>query len=561
MFRKTAKEQQLGIFSSNDNLLSGKSKDYYQQADAWHNIFRKEVTMRIDETLFSKLFSEKMGAPNAPVRILISMMVLKEAYGWSDAQLFEHCRYHVLVRSALGLLNMDDVIPTESTYYLFRKRIVDYERTTDINIIEEAFASITKGQARDFEVSGKSIRMDSKLLSSNIAWYSRYELVHETLRLFCKELKSSGRFVVDNSLREQLDMILKEEGNKVVFRHSRDEIKSRLQEIGMLIDKLLQLYALPECTAYQTLCKVFTEQYRIDENKILVTRDKEEITSDSVQSPHDPDSHYRNKNGNHVKGYSINVTESCDKDELHLIADIDVRPVTTGDNYFLQDGIKQSQKTFTDKIENVHADGAYHSPENQQYCKEEEMNLYLTGMHGSEGRYDLALNENGELIVTDRVTGKNIPSKKVKGQEKWGIKLSNHNRYFTHKEINNCAIRKQIQNLAVEIKNVRNNVEATIFQISYHYPNDKSRYRGLCKHVMWANIRGLWVNFVRILKHLKGMFAGDRYQRSSHFTNAAYKILFSDMNLALKGFLKIFSLKYFFLTPKKSFLQICKTDF
>ena len=126
MFRKTAKEQQLGIFSANDNLLSGKSKDYYEQADAWHNIFRKEVTMRVDETLFSKLFSNKMGAPNAPVRILISMMILKEAYGWSDAQLFEHCRYHVLVRSALGLLNMDDAIPTESTYYLFRKRMVDY---------------------------------------------------------------------------------------------------------------------------------------------------------------------------------------------------------------------------------------------------------------------------------------------------------------------------------------------------------------------------------------------------------------------------------------------------
>jgi hypothetical protein len=125
--------------------------------------------MRIDETLFKKLFSEKMGAPNAPVRILISMTVLKEAYGWSDAQLFEHCRYHVLVRSALGLLNMDDAIPTESTYYLLRKQIVDYEKTTDINIIEEAFASITKGQAKDFEVSGKSIRMDSKLLSSNIA--------------------------------------------------------------------------------------------------------------------------------------------------------------------------------------------------------------------------------------------------------------------------------------------------------------------------------------------------------------------------------------------------------
>ena len=556
MFRKTAKEQQLGIFSANDNLLSGKSKDYYEQADAWHNIFRKEVTMRVDETLFSKLFSNKMGAPNAPVRILISMMILKEAYGWSDAQLFEHCRYHVLVRSALGLLNMDDAIPTESTYYLFRKRMVDYEKTTNINIIEEAFASITKGQARDFEVSGKSIRMDSKLLSSNIAWYSRYELVHETLRLFYKELKSADSFTIDSSLREQLDMILKEEGTKVVFRHSRDEIKLKLQQIGMLIDKLLDLYTLPECTAYQTLCKVFTEQYRIDENKLLVVRDKEEITSGSVQSPHDPDSHYRNKNGNHVKGYSINVTESCDKDELHLIADIDVRPVTAGDNYFLQDGVKQSQQTFTDKIENVHADGAYHSPENQQYCKGEEMNLYLTGMHGSEGRYDLELTENGELIVTDRVTGKNIPSKKVKGQEKWGIRLSEHNRYFTHKEINNCATRKQIQNLPVEIKNVRNNVEATIFQMCYHYPHGRSRYRGLCKHAMWAKIRGLWVNFVRILKHVKEKFAGDRYdyKRSSHFTNPAYKILFYEVIFVLKGFLKIFFLKHaFFVLSQNRF--------
>ena len=556
MFRKTAKEQQLGIFSANDNLLSGKSKDYYEQADAWHNIFRKEVTMRVDETLFSKLFSNKMGAPNAPVRILISMMILKEAYGWSDAQLFEHCRYHVLVRSALGLLNMDDAIPTESTYYLFRKRMVDYEKTTNINIIEEAFASITKGQARDFEVSGKSIRMDSKLLSSNIAWYSRYELVHETLRLFYKELKSADSFTIDSSLREQLDMILKEEGTKVVFRHSRDEIKLKLQQIGMLIDKLLDLYTLPESTAYQTLCKVFTEQYRIDENKLLVVRDKEEITSGSVQSPHDPDSHYRNKNGNHVKGYSINVTESCDKDELHLIADIDVRPVTAGDNYFLQDGVKQSQQTFTDKIENVHADGAYHSPENQQYCKEEEMNLYLTGMHGSEGRYNLELTENGELIVTDRVTGKNIPSKKVKGQQKWGIKLSNHNRYFTHKEINNCATRKQIQNLEVEIKNVRNNVEATLFQMGYHYPHDRSRYRGLSKHAMWAHIRGLWVNFVRILKHVKETLHGNggTGKKGILFTNPAYKILFYEVIFVLKGFLKIFFLKHaFFVLSQNRF--------
>lgn len=322
---------------------------------------------------------------------------------------------------------------------------------------------------------------------------------------------------------------------------------------------------MPQCEAYQTLCRVFKEQYRIDENKILVTREKEEITSDSVQSPHDPDSHYRNKDGNHVKGYSINVTETCDKDELNLITDIDVRPVTAADNYFLQDGIKQSQQLLNDKIENVHADGAYHSPENQQYCSGEMMNLYLTGMHGSQGRYDLILDEeNDRLIVTDRVTGEIIPSKKVKGQEKWGIKLSNHNRYFTHKEINNCNVRKQIQQLPIETKNIRNNVEATIFQLCYHYPDDQSRYRRLCKHVMWANIRGLWVNFVRILKYAtKSLLPQPSvFAKANNFTSFFNKISFCYNSIALYVHQRIDSRTFLFVVVKKSIISnLLRNDF
>ena len=30
-------------------------------------------------------------------------------------------------------------------------------------------------------ISGKAVRMDSKLISSNIAWFSRYEIINETL--------------------------------------------------------------------------------------------------------------------------------------------------------------------------------------------------------------------------------------------------------------------------------------------------------------------------------------------------------------------------------------------
>ena len=56
MFRKSQPAPQLGIFSSPSSLLSGKSKKHYLDPQAWHNIFRKQVTMRINENLFSELF-------------------------------------------------------------------------------------------------------------------------------------------------------------------------------------------------------------------------------------------------------------------------------------------------------------------------------------------------------------------------------------------------------------------------------------------------------------------------------------------------------------------------
>ena len=65
------------------------------------------------------LFDEESGRPNAPIRLLVAMLILKEGFGWSDEQLFEAVHFNLLVRRALGLLNLTDEVPVESTYYLF----------------------------------------------------------------------------------------------------------------------------------------------------------------------------------------------------------------------------------------------------------------------------------------------------------------------------------------------------------------------------------------------------------------------------------------------------------
>ncbi|MBK7637290.1 MAG: transposase [Saprospiraceae bacterium] len=41
--------------------------------------------------------AKSQGRPNAPIRVLIGMMVLKEAFGLSDEKIFEDCRYNLYI--------------------------------------------------------------------------------------------------------------------------------------------------------------------------------------------------------------------------------------------------------------------------------------------------------------------------------------------------------------------------------------------------------------------------------------------------------------------------------
>ena len=532
MFRKSDEHSQLNIFSSVSSFLTGTSLKEYEDGHGWHNQFYAQVTQRIDEEIFRPLFNAGMGAPNASIRVLAGMMILKEGQGLSDAKLFEDCRYHLLTRRALGLFNMDDSLPAESTYYLFRKRIVEWAKAGNENLIEKVFRQVTKSQAIELHVNGNNIRMDSKLLGSKIAWYSRYELVHETLRLAYPFIQSLIPLLWSDPEKELLASLLGESGDKAVYRSSQAELESKMVALGKLIYKILSFKVDPPCEAMQTLSRVFHDQYQFAENKdnkenedengkendqpkgnekerCVIPRAKEEISAQSVQSPHDTECHYRNKDGNQVKGYSVNVTETCDEAQsLNLITSVLVDVVSTADCDFLQPALEATMEVISEKIETVHADGAYNSVANQDYCKTEEIDLIVSAIQGKSSQYDLALDETGELTVTDLQTKEIVPSRKIesrkdKDQPKWGIKnAKGKNRYFTQKEIDTCMLRKQVAARTSAELNVRNNVEATIFQLGYHYPNDKSRYRGLSKHKIWANVRCLWINFVRIVRFI-----------------------------------------------------------
>jgi hypothetical protein len=484
------------------------------------------------------------------------MMILKEAHGWSDEQLFENCNFNLLIRSALGLTTLEDAVPVASTYYLFRRNLVMYSKEHGVDLYKKCQDQITASQILEFNVSGKQVRMDSKLLGSNIAWLSRYELIHETLRLFIAEREE---FIYKKSLSKDEFSLIKsiqdETGNKVVYRSTKAEIDTRLIALGKLMYRFVVLFKSNFYGEYQTLKTVFEQQYSVSKDKMVLPLENEKISAKSIQSPHDTDAHYRDKDGNKVKGYSANITETCDqpaedgKPVLNLITDTQVEVVSSQDNGYLKTALTNTQEILPNNIEKVYTDGAYNSVENQEYCQNNDINLLLSAMQGATPRYDIALDEhdNNKVIVIDNKTGEAIEAQQVKTRKdptrkKWKIKTKEGGyRYFDMESLRAAALRQKLKDIPIEETNIRNNVEATIFQLGYHYSNDKSRYRSLAKHKLWAYSRSLWINFVRIMKYVTQLCQGTLFGQK--LPNNILKICYNMQIIAFAFLLKIITNK------------------
>lgn len=281
MFKKTDENRQLNIFSTPETYLGSRASKNYQDPNGWHNMSFRMVTSRIDEYIFQVLFlkGKKAGRTVSSIRVLVAMSILKEGFGCSDEELFEKCEFDILTCRALGLVLLDDVIPSLDTYYLLRRRICDYYVETGIDLLHLCFEQVTGAQVKELKISGKCLRMDSKLIGSNVAACLRYELIHKTLKVY---LKSVGVDALPQEMRLLGGEFLSEDSSKTLYRSDKDMLNNRLQAIGGYIHAVLTRIDRSH-GRYDLLERLFNEQYSVTEGKAPL-RDKKDIPANSLQS-------------------------------------------------------------------------------------------------------------------------------------------------------------------------------------------------------------------------------------------------------------------------------------
>ena len=95
----------------------------------------------------------------------------------------------------------------------------------------------------------------------------------------------------------------------------------------------------------------------------------EQISAESLQSPHDPDATYRRKGGEEYPGrYVVGVSETRDPEaEVQLITDVQVAPNTTDDQVLLKRSL-EGQFERDVALEEMTTDGGFTGPEAEEVC-------------------------------------------------------------------------------------------------------------------------------------------------------------------------------------------------
>lgn len=511
MFRERKNPTPPSLYDSLEQLLNAHKRKELHNPNAWHNLFREHVTLAIDEKPFAVLFDKDNGCPNAPLRVLLSMMILKEGYGWSDSDLYVQCRFNMLVMNSLGLSNITDDVPVKSTYYELRRKIYEYQVTGGVDLIGGMFEDLTKKQSDVFSVNAQWIRMDSKLVGSNIANCSRLQLIISCLQEFYKSLDDGLKSKLERSDIQTLEGLKDQKAGQIVYRLSNKEKEAYLEKLGWLLDRISRIYTEKDNDNYKIIKRLFEEQYSRNAEKVELKPGKD-ISANAIQSAYDTEAGYRNKNGKKVKGYSINLTETCNEEGLNLITSIEVESADTADTEFFRTSIEQTER-IAGEVREVSVDGAYNSENNQEYVKENDKKIHLSGIQGAKGKYEYERIDKNRVKVTDTETGK-VREVEAYKEGKYKFKDSNGKvKYFKDMHVAGSERRKEVEELAPEIRKRRCNVEASIFQECFHLRKNKTRYRGRFKTKLWARCRGLWINLVRI-KNYEGELCPDSLQEA-----------------------------------------------
>ena len=248
--------------------------------------------------------------------LLLGVSLLQYLEAIPDRQAVEWLRYHAGWNFALNRQLGDDMFhPT--TLVNFRQRLLDHDLSQlGFTAVMEALieAGLVARQSRQ--------RLDSTQMFGRVSRMSRLDCVRESLRLALQELAQP----LKPEVRPECWASLWERyvDSQADYRAALETLARKMVEAGTDAQQLLGWLATPAAKAFaggtqvQLLARVFGEQFEVVAGTgVAQPKTKEQLSSERVQNPHDPDATYAAKGTGQQKkehvGYKVQVAETVNE--------------------------------------------------------------------------------------------------------------------------------------------------------------------------------------------------------------------------------------------------------
>jgi hypothetical protein len=407
--------------------------------DGWSTPFYEHVFTQIDETKFEVLFHEGYSRPNKPVNELVALEIIKHMHDLSDEELENAYIFDMLTRNALGKEMFGDNI-CRKTFTNFRRRLMEHEEETGEDLLQKVFEDHRDYLQDEFDIDTSTQRMDSTFIEANIKQLSRIDLIAKVIHNFLDDLPDE----IVQDLPEGITKFADTENLDLSYRLGPGEVDSTIQALaesaGWLVDRFEADDTYAQLESFAHLQRVLDEQcYRIaeleedepddtdnddendqpgdgespgwepvspitesedgpeqeqakedtdetaesDEPDHVGLKEPDEIGSDSLQNPHDPEATYRRKNDEDHHGYKVNLAETCgDENPFRLITTVGLEPNNTDDGEMLAEDAQELSWVTT--LKDLLVDGGYNHEEAEAICDEANVNLHFSGIRGSQ---------------------------------------------------------------------------------------------------------------------------------------------------------------------------------
>ena len=300
-------EPQMAIHDSLYNLTEREMK--YLKG-SWAEIFSKKIFPFIDEGRFSVLYSDNPATrPNNPANVYFGLLILRDIFNQSDEEALNSLMFDLRYQYALHTTSFKEQPVSKNSLTNFRSAVYKYNQEHGVDLIQEEIESHAQQFSKLLKIEGKTIRMDSLMVSSSCRKLSRLEIIYSACACSHADRSTVARLikVIDkNILPESFKPYLEESHyNDTIYRSRDKDLNSKIKRV---LKDGLKLYFLSrkdkeisKTEEFKLLSRMLKEQTRKGRIKTSL-----EIAPDSLQNPTDPDATYRKKGKKKHLGYTVN---------------------------------------------------------------------------------------------------------------------------------------------------------------------------------------------------------------------------------------------------------------